>query len=74
MEDSMRLKKEFEEMQKEEVKFRFLLLIQMSLVSATKESEDHVAKGQHARAQLQLWDSLTEMRIRMQVWVFHHSA
>eukprot|EP00047_Mylnosiga_fluctuans_P004297 m.233731 g.233731 ORF g.233731 m.233731 type:complete len:479 (+) comp12558_c0_seq1:2-1438(+) len=56
MADSLRLRKEYEEMQKSE----------LALMHKPQEVEDQAAKGKHTRAQLQLWDTMVEMRIRLQ--------
>ena len=56
MKESLRLKKEFEDMQKSEI----------SLIKTTEVLDDQVEKGKHAHTQLRLWDSLVEMRIRLQ--------
>jgi hypothetical protein len=36
-------------------------------MKTAEQAEDQVWKGRHARSQLQIWDSLVEMRIRLQV-------
>lgn len=67
MQASLRLKKEFEEMQAEVLLMSGATSLQAALLPAPEERSDEVQKGRHAHAQLQLWDSLLELRIRLQV-------